>query len=89
MQRCSQNLPTVNMRFRIPIIWAPTGKLVLLTALKNVGTDTSTQFDSLGLGGGSTLLAGISFFIGVPAPYLMYKYGERLRNASRHASDNK
>lgn len=77
----------LNMRFRIPIVRSPTGSsLQPLSAAPQSANAFLAQFDTLGLGGGSTLLAGISFFIGVPAPYLMFKYGEKLRNASRHAA---
>lgn len=34
---------------------------------------------TLGYGQGNTLLAGISLALGLPAPYILWKYGGRLR----------
>lgn len=36
-------------------------------------------FSSLGYGYGNTLLAGLAIVLGIPAPYVMWKYGETLR----------
>ena len=44
-----------------------------------------TMFKNLGLGGGCSLLAGISIVVGMPAPIFLWKYGERVRLASKHA----
>jgi hypothetical protein len=36
-------------------------------------------YSSLGYGVGNTLLAAIAIVLGLPGPYLLWKYGERLR----------
>lgn len=36
-------------------------------------------FSSLGYGYGSTILASIAVVLGIPAPYIIWRYGERLR----------
>ncbi|KAL4250183.1 hypothetical protein AB1N83_013540 [Pleurotus pulmonarius] len=38
----------------------------------------------LGFGKGDTILAAVSIVIGCPAPFVFWKYGERIRNASRY-----
>ncbi|CCM02926.1 uncharacterized protein FIBRA_05040 [Fibroporia radiculosa] len=43
------------------------------------------MFNALGYGKGDTVLAVIAIAIGCPAPYLFWKYGERIRAASRYA----
>lgn len=40
------------------------------------------MFHALGLGWGNTLLAGVALVVGFPAPFLFYKYGERIRGMS-------
>ncbi|KAI0686161.1 MFS polyamine transporter [Earliella scabrosa] len=44
-----------------------------------------SMYDALGYGKGDTILACAAIAIGVPAPFLFWKYGERIRNASRYA----
>ncbi|KAJ8502615.1 hypothetical protein ONZ45_g11590 [Pleurotus djamor] len=43
------------------------------------------MYRSLGFGKGDTVLAVVSIAIGCPAPWLFWKYGERIRHASRYA----
>ncbi|KAH9929016.1 MFS polyamine transporter [Epithele typhae] len=44
------------------------------------------MFSSLGYGKGDTVLAAVAIVVGIlRAPFLFWKYGERLRNASRYA----
>jgi MFS family permease len=43
------------------------------------------MFRSLGYGKGDTILAVVAIVIGCPAPLALWVYGERLRQASRHA----
>lgn len=33
----------------------------------------------MGYGYGNTVLAGIALVLGIPAPYILWKYGERMR----------
>jgi DHA1 family multidrug resistance protein-like MFS transporter len=42
------------------------------------------MFNSLGVGGGGSLIAGIACLL-APIPFLFYKYGEGLRKRSRFA----
>ena len=44
------------------------------------------MFDALGLGWGNSLLAFIGIGIGIPAPFLLWKYGEGLRKRSQFAA---
>ncbi|KAL1968655.1 hypothetical protein VTN77DRAFT_1481 [Rasamsonia byssochlamydoides] len=44
------------------------------------------MFDALDYGWGNSLLAFISIGIGIPAPLLLWKYGERLRKMSTYAA---
>jgi len=44
------------------------------------------MYRALGYGKGDTVLAVCAIVIGCPAPFLFWKYGERIRNSSRHAS---
>lgn len=44
-------------------------------------------FASLGYGWGNTLLAIIGICLGIPAPIIFWKYGERLRARSKFAAD--
>ena len=44
------------------------------------------MFDALGLGWGNSLLAFIGIGIGIPAPFLLWKYGEGLRKKSQFAA---
>jgi len=43
------------------------------------------MYNALGYGGGFTLLAGFSIVVGCPAPWLFWKYGEKIRQSSRYA----
>ncbi|RDX43808.1 MFS polyamine transporter [Lentinus brumalis] len=43
------------------------------------------MYNALGYGKGDTILACFAIAVGVPAPFLLWKYGERIRNASRYA----
>jgi ABC-type spermidine/putrescine transport system permease subunit II len=36
-------------------------------------------YNSLGYGIGNTVLAAIAVVLGVPAPFILWRYGERLR----------
>lgn len=42
------------------------------------------MYNALGYGGGFSLLAGFSIVVGCPAPWLFWKYGERIRKNSRY-----
>ncbi|KAG1879260.1 uncharacterized protein F5891DRAFT_1097242 [Suillus fuscotomentosus] len=39
----------------------------------------------LGFGKGDTILAVVAIVVGCPAPWILWRYGERIRNSSRHA----
>ncbi|KAI0055615.1 MFS polyamine transporter [Artomyces pyxidatus] len=43
------------------------------------------MYEALGFGKGNTILAGVAVLLGVPAPFLLWRYGERIRGASKHA----
>ncbi|OSD01877.1 MFS polyamine transporter [Trametes coccinea BRFM310] len=43
------------------------------------------MYNALGYGKGDTILACVAIAIGIPAPFLFWVYGERIRNASRYA----
>jgi multidrug resistance protein len=43
------------------------------------------MYDALGYGKADTILAAIAIGLGCPAPWLFWKYGERIRNRSRFA----
>ncbi|KAI0666100.1 MFS polyamine transporter [Trametes maxima] len=43
------------------------------------------MYNALGYGKGDTILGAVAIAIGVPAPFLFWIYGERIRNASRYA----
>ncbi|KAF8433769.1 MFS polyamine transporter [Boletus edulis BED1] len=43
------------------------------------------MYSALGYGKGDTVLAVVAIVIGCPAPWVFWRYGERIRNASRHA----
>lgn len=58
------------------------------TAILSRNISLAFQFAKLGMGGGSSLLAGLSFAFGVPAPFILIRYGERLRMMSKHAQAN-
>lgn len=45
---------------------------------------TSYMFDSLGVGGGGSLIAGIAVLL-VPVPFVFYKYGGAIRRRSKFA----
>lgn len=44
-----------------------------------------SMYNALGYGKGDTILAVVAIVIGCPAPWLFWKYGERIRKASRYA----
>ncbi|KAI0751858.1 MFS polyamine transporter [Daedaleopsis nitida] len=44
-----------------------------------------SMYNALGYGKGDTILACVAIAIGMPAPFLLWRYGERIRNASRYA----
>ena len=46
----------------------------------------SLMYDKLGYGWGGTLLASLAVILGLPAPFLLYKYGARLRKVSPFAA---
>ncbi|KIK98117.1 hypothetical protein PAXRUDRAFT_824246 [Paxillus rubicundulus Ve08.2h10] len=46
---------------------------------------TPAMYSALGFGKGDTILSLVAIVLGCPAPWIMWRYGERLRNASRHA----
>ncbi|KAI0788016.1 MFS polyamine transporter [Fomes fomentarius] len=43
------------------------------------------MYNALGYGKGDTILACFAIVVGVPSPFLLWKYGERIRNASKYA----
>lgn len=43
-------------------------------------------YNGLGYGFGNTVLAGVAIVIGVPAPWIFWRYGERLRARSQYAA---
>ncbi|KAI0329280.1 MFS polyamine transporter [Cubamyces sp. BRFM 1775] len=43
------------------------------------------MYNALGYGKGDTVLACVAIAVGVPAPFLLWTYGERIRNASKYA----
>ncbi|KAI0636206.1 MFS polyamine transporter [Trametes polyzona] len=43
------------------------------------------MYNALGYGKGDTILACVAIVVGVPAPFLFWTYGERIRNASKYA----
>ncbi|EIW57767.1 MFS polyamine transporter [Trametes versicolor FP-101664 SS1] len=43
------------------------------------------MYKALGYGKGDTILACFAIAVGVPAPFLFWTYGERIRNASKYA----
>lgn len=47
---------------------------------------SGSLYANLGYGWGNTVLAVISAISGIPAPFLLYKYGERIRAKSQYAS---
>jgi len=44
------------------------------------------MYKALGFGKGDTILAVVAIVIGCPAPFLFWKYGERIRAASKYAT---
>ncbi|KAI0832553.1 multidrug resistance protein 4 [Trametes gibbosa] len=42
----------------------------------------SQMFDTLGLGGGNSLLAGLAVLLGIPFPIFLWFYGEKMRASS-------
>jgi hypothetical protein len=45
------------------------------------------MYNALGLGWGNSLLAFVGIVLGVPAPFVLWKYGEGLRGRSRFARE--
>lgn len=45
---------------------------------------TQYMFDSLGIGGGGSLIAGVACLL-APIPFVFYKYGEPIRKRSKFA----
>ncbi|KAH8096902.1 MFS polyamine transporter [Cristinia sonorae] len=45
-----------------------------------------TMYRVLGFGWGDTILAIFGIVVGCPAPYIFWKYGQRIRNASKYAA---
>ncbi|KAG2067617.1 MFS general substrate transporter [Suillus decipiens] len=43
------------------------------------------MYNALGFGKGDTILAVVAIVIGCPAPWIIWHYGERIRNSSRYA----
>ncbi|TBU32694.1 MFS polyamine transporter [Dichomitus squalens] len=43
------------------------------------------MYNALGYGKGDTILACFAIAVGIPAPFLLWTYGERIRNASKYA----
>ncbi|KAK7689627.1 hypothetical protein QCA50_007420 [Cerrena zonata] len=43
------------------------------------------MYNALGYGKGNTILACIAIAVGCPAPFIFWKYGERIRKSSRYA----
>ncbi|KAI0050075.1 MFS general substrate transporter [Auriscalpium vulgare] len=43
------------------------------------------MYNALGFGKGDTILAVVAIVLGIPAPWVFWLYGERIRNASRNA----
>ncbi|KAH9945465.1 MFS polyamine transporter [Epithele typhae] len=43
------------------------------------------MYQALGFGKGDTILAAFAIAVGIPSPFLLWKYGERVRKASRYA----
>ncbi|KAI0054307.1 hypothetical protein BV25DRAFT_1895713 [Artomyces pyxidatus] len=43
------------------------------------------MYAALRPGAGNSVLAGAAVLLGVPAPFLLWRYGERIRGASRYA----
>ncbi|KAI0648903.1 MFS polyamine transporter [Trametes meyenii] len=43
------------------------------------------MYNALGYGKGDTILACVAIVVGVPAPFLFWTYGERIRHASKYA----
>lgn len=44
------------------------------------------MYERLGYGWGNTVLAFIAAVVGIPAPFLLFKYGAVLRQKSRYAT---
>lgn len=45
------------------------------------------MYNALGLGWGNSLLGFIAIAFGIPAPFVLWKYGEALRSKSRFARE--
>ncbi|KAJ3099273.1 hypothetical protein HK100_004919 [Physocladia obscura] len=47
---------------------------------------SAEMYQQLGYGWGNSVLAFVGIFIGIPAPFLLFVYGERIRASSKFAS---
>lgn len=47
------------------------------------------MYSALGYGKGNTILAAFAIVVGIPAPWLFWRYGKRIRELSRHAIKDK
>lgn len=45
---------------------------------------TAQMFDALGVGGGGSLIAGVAAVLSV-TPFLLYRYGHKIREKSKYA----
>lgn len=45
-----------------------------------------SMYNKLGYGWGNSLLAFLAICLGIPAPFLLWKYGPVLRNQSKYAA---
>jgi hypothetical protein len=65
-----------------------TAAVVVLRSFAGFGFPlfASYMYEKLDYGWGNTLLALISIFLGIPAPLLLWKFGEKLRSVSKFAA---
>ncbi|KAJ3136573.1 hypothetical protein HK100_001515 [Physocladia obscura] len=82
-QACSLYTVDVYTRYAASALAATTS----LRSLAGFGFPLFAQdmYDSLGYGWGNSVLGFIAFVFGVPAPILLYIYGERIREKSKFA----
>lgn len=67
------------------------GTVYILRGLTGFGFPlfSPQMFANLGYGWGNSVLAFIALIIGCPIPFILWRYGERLRAASSYADDRK
>lgn len=67
------------------------GTVYILRGLTGFGFPlfSPNMYSSLGYGWGNSVLAFIALVIGCPIPFILWRYGERLRKASSYADDRK